>query len=310
MLATLVRDRQPVEFQLREHFVEAFARRTSVNEGFDPEGRDAMIHCGAAVEHLKLTLRRHGCFGRAELFPDIDQPDLAARVYLGGGGARNDFERQLFKALELDQDGFRVQAPISEAAVNWLSLATNSERSWLEFARSDGSRHRLLELFEATQRMRAMEVQLRDETLVRSPDGGWRLVRFTSEILKDRFGRWRKPTVALKVQVPTPSREPFDSIRPAVLGGTLGVLKTKTDDKRGWLAAGQTLAQSLLHARNLGLPCASFIDLLRSPEHRALLRTAIGHKGFTQVILHFDVTRVKLFPQPEMDLVTAARLSV
>jgi hypothetical protein len=66
----------------------------------------------------------------------------------------------------------------------------------------------------------------------------------------------------------------------------LAVVKTKTDDKHGWLEAGQTLARAVLQARALGVPCA-FLNPIRRREAREALRMGVGHKGFAQVILRF-----------------------
>ena len=294
MFATTLRDWEPAEFRIREQFVEVFAHDAPVSEVLDPEGREAMIHCGTAVQYLKLTLKQHGCLGRVDLFPDLDQPNLAARVHLGGSGARDELERQLFKATEAGEGLRQLPTPISDATLVWLSRVTTGERSWLEFARSEGSRQRLVDLIQAAKRVRTAEVQVRNESPVRLPDGGWRLGRLASGMLPERFARWRKPPLAIKVRATTATGPaPFESNQPAVLGGTFAVLKTKTDEKHGWLAAGQTLAQLLLLVRTLGLPCTPYVDVLRPPERRAELRTAIGHKGFTQVILRFDAARIE-----------------
>jgi hypothetical protein len=73
---------------------------------------------------------------------------------------------------------------------------------------------------------------------------------------------------------------------PAISTATLAVLKTKTDDKYGWLEAGQTMARTVLQAQALGLSWA-FFDSMRRREVREALRTGVGHKGFAQVILRF-----------------------
>jgi hypothetical protein len=64
-------------------------------------------------------------------------------------------------------------------------------------------------------------------------------------------------------------------------------VKTKTDDKHGWLEAGQTMARTVLQAQALGLSW-DFFNPVRHREARAALRLGVGHKGFAQVILRFD----------------------
>ena len=282
-----------VEFCIRDQFVELSVRKSTAASIFDPEGRDRMIHCGVALQHLKLTLKRHGCFGRVDMFPDLDQPDLAARVHLGNGGMRSDFEKGLFKAMEGEETVCRLQASIS--GVDSLRRAAAGERSWLELARCEGSQQRLKELVLAPERIRATEIQVQNETVTHSSIGRWKLPRFTRGILHQRLGQWRKPPVSIKVLATRRSdHELFESTPFLAPEGTYAVLKTKTDDKHGWLAAGQTLGALLLHARTLGLPCVRFPNALRPPELRAELRTAIGHKGFMQVILCFNATKAEL----------------
>lgn len=294
MFATTVRDWQPVEFQVQDQFVEISARNPQAAGVFDFEGREAMIQCGMALQQLKLTLKQHGCFGRMDLFPDLDQPELAARVYLGWGGARDDFEQQLFGALEAGtESSSRLPMPISEAALAALCRATSGERVWLEFARSEGSRQRLVDLLYAANRARATEIQVQPAAPVRSAEGVWGLGRFAGGRLSERFSRWRKPTVAIRMHAPIPpSQEPFEAKEPVGREATFAVLKTKTDDKHGWCAAGQTLSRLLLQSRKLGLPCTPFVGVMRQPELRMKLRTAIGHKGFTQVLLCFAAPHI------------------
>jgi hypothetical protein len=72
------------------------------------------------------------------------------------------------------------------------------------------------------------------------------------------------------------------------------VLKTKTDDKFGWLAAGQTLGRLALQARAIGSSCTFFTDALRDPLVREDLRTSVGHKGYVQAILRFQRPRHRI----------------
>jgi len=67
---------------------------------------------------------------------------------------------------------------------------------------------------------------------------------------------------------------------------TLGVIKTKTDDERGWLAAGQAVALAILHAQAWGIGW-SFFHRMPDPGAREALRSGVGQKGFAQFVLRF-----------------------
>lgn len=67
---------------------------------------------------------------------------------------------------------------------------------------------------------------------------------------------------------------------------TLGVIKTKTDDERGWLAAGQAVALAILQAQAWGIGW-SFFHRIPDPGAREALRMGVGQKGFAQFVLRF-----------------------
>lgn len=294
-LATLVpaaAPRQPCQFQLSDRFVELTPLASPQDEGLDPAEREAMIECGTRLEYLKLALKRQGGLGRVDLFPDLDRPTLAARVHAGNSGARDLHEQKLFDAMTAGASNpRRLELPISDATLDCLHHGMTGERAWLEFARSENSRQRLLDLTQASGRLQLKEIRLQSETLIRSSHGAWEAAGFTGTTLHERFSRWRKPAIAFRVRPasePTPASQTF--AEPVSSHAVLAVLKTKTDDKHGWLGAGQMLARLLLQARTLNLACTPFLDVLQRPELRAALRTTIGHKGFTQVILQFAGT--------------------
>ena len=233
---------QPWYFRVRDAHVELMAANSPAHETTDPDRREFMIGCGSALQYLKVALRHFGCLGEVELFPDLGQHALVAKVHFGPGRERDAEEKLLFEAMP----GGRAivsslgGTPVSETMLTALSHAARSERGWLDFVQSETGRQRLLEV-----------------TLADNHD----------------FDLWNEPEDA--------------EDQPVVSTATLAVVKTKTDDKHGWLAAGQTMARTVLQAQALGLSWA-FFDPVRRRAAREALRTGIGHKGFAQVILQFD----------------------
>ena len=84
---------------------------------------------------------------------------------------------------------------------------------------------------------------------------------------------------------------------PAVTTALFAVVKTKTDDKHGWLEAGQTMARIILQAQAMGVSWA-FFDPVRRRAVREELRTGVGRKGFAQVILRFGPLMTDEMVQP------------
>jgi hypothetical protein len=260
---------------LTDTHIELRARENPDREAIDPEGREGLIGCGAVLLYLKTALKHFGCLGRVDLFPALDQRTLVARIHGGFSGARDETEKRLFAAMTRNNESVSSESefPASEPALNALLPAGTGERGWLEFVQSEMSRQRVAEIALAGK-----PAQMKtDHAPSRSRTGmtGW------------ESPRWPLPRLAGAVRRARPTAKPVEPARPIPLpDATLALVKTKTDDKHGWVAAGQTMAQAVLQARTLGLSWALF-DQVRQRHTREALRHGLGHKGFAQLILHF-----------------------
>jgi hypothetical protein len=228
---------QPWYFRLTDAHVELMAKNNPAQETADPDRREFMIGCGSALLYLKVALKHFGCLGRVDLFPDLGQQALVARLHFGFGRERDGREKHLFEAMTVSRANVSPlgETPVSETMLAVLGQAAAGERGWLDFVQSETSLQHI------------MEVTLAEDFL--------------------------------NVSVQPVSES-------AVSTATLAVVKTKTDDKYGWLEAGQTMARTILQAQALGLSWA-FFNPVRRRSAREALRMGVGHKGFAQVILRF-----------------------
>jgi len=271
------------EYRIAGAAAELTATDTPGAHAPDEADRESMIGCGLSLQIFKLTLRHLGCFGRVELFPNLDRPMLAARIHLGQGGERRALEGRLFGAISREEAAPpAADESAADAVMAALGGVADEERGWLEFARAEASRERLQALVGRPQRF---EVEAAGASTRFASD---RRPRGAGGFLRERFSQGTK----LQVKVRSTGTEAGGSSTGdagAVLGGTLAVLKTKTDDKYGWLAAGQTLGRLMLQAKALGVACSLHDESLHSAQVRAALRTEIGRKGFAQAILRFGI---------------------
>lgn len=302
-LATAERGRPPVRFRLADRHVELFARESTAWEGADPDGREAMLGCGVFLLHLKIELEQLRCLRRVELFPDLGQPLLAARIHAGHGPRSDPPEWGRFDAMARRRNPSPLGAPpLTDAMLEAFRYGVTRERAWLEFAHSENSRRRLLELLAIGEPHHA-EPHLRPQFSVRvEARGPARSALPTEEPIRSRISRWTRPLVALQVRSVASESTGTD---PAP--GTLAVIKTKTDEKDGWLAAGQAMARINLQAQALGLSGSFSNQAIRNRGVRAALRTGIGRKGFAQAILRIGMDHGTGTPiQPALShLVTA-----
>jgi hypothetical protein len=268
---------RPWESRLSDTHLELRANGDPAREVVDPDGRESMIGCGSALLYLQLALKHFGCLGRVALFPDLNQPGLVARIHCGFCRDRDTQEALLFEAITGGvSDSTPVsQTPVPEATLASISQAVAGERGWLDIVQNEMSRQRVLEITLAGQQ------RWPNLNLSFARPGNATTARQTSRWPKSLFPfggrRLRSGNVSVSVG---PVRER------SVPAATLAVVKTKTDDKYGWLAAGQTMARAVLQAQALDLSWA-FAHPVRRREDREALRMGIGHKGFAQVILRF-----------------------
>src|SRR5256884_746668 len=61
----------------------------------DPDGREMMISCGAALFTIRLALRSLGYIPETRVLPDPGQPALVAQVSWRDRAAADEFERRL-----------------------------------------------------------------------------------------------------------------------------------------------------------------------------------------------------------------------
>jgi hypothetical protein len=259
---------QPWYFRLADNYLELMTKNNPAQEAADPERREFMIGCGSALLYLKLALKRFGCLGRVALFPDLGQPALVARVHFGFCGERGAEEKVLFEAMPGSRaNGSPLgETPISETMLAVLGHAAAGERGWLDFIQSETS-------WQQVQKFTPAEGQR------------WTNSKLSLARLSFAFGG---RNIHLWHGAVEPVRQPAVSVV------TLAVVKTKTDDKHGWLEAGQTMARTVLQAQALGLPWA-FFNPVRRREAREALRVGVGHKGFAQVVLRFGGRDIHLW---------------
>jgi len=152
-LAPTHSDWQHWEILLEETYLDLLIREDPEADAEGDTFREAVIHCGAALQYLKVALKHFGCLGRTELFPDLDRRTLAARLHFGSGGTNNLRERSLFEAITASRGRLEVlnNRPVSEATLAALCRVVASGRAGVELTQSETIRHRVLEFTLANE---------------------------------------------------------------------------------------------------------------------------------------------------------------
>lgn len=244
----------------------------------DPDGREAVISCGAALYTLRLAARHYGFAAEVELAGPDDGPDLVGSVRLAGPSPPTAEEEALFRAVKLrhtNRDPY-ADFPVPAGLAAQLRDAAKAEGARLHVLTDDADKSALADLVAQAVRAQGadpaavaeIEAWLRPSGDPR-PDGVPDAVQ----------GGWDRLSY-----LPTdPATLAAATRRLAQESPALVVVATDGDGRSDWTRAGQALQRVLLLAAAEGLS-ASYLN---QPTEVAGLRpqvSALAGDGHAQVV--------------------------
>ena len=287
VLAPSGHNSQPWLFKIVGEEVELYADRTRALAVCDPEDRELVMACGAALLNLRVALRHFGYEGKVKTFPDKNEPDLLARVGFGGKRKPTAEDGSLFHAIAQRHTNRMPFEPreIPEKVLSKLKAAASKEDAWLHFVLGESGRNKVADLVAEGDNIQMANAPFRRELAAWmhrnrdvSHDGmpGFALglggVTSTLAPLIVRTFDFGKGQAAKDRQLATGSP-------------VLAVLGSDANAPENWLSTGQALERVLLSARAEEV-WASFLNQpIEVPELHARLREILGVTGFPQLLL-------------------------
>ena len=257
----------------------------------DPDGREMIISCGAALYGLRLAVRSLGYLPDVELLPGSPTRQPLARVRLGAAAPMTTDERKMLAAVphRHTHRGPFEAGPLPAGLLARLRDDAQAEGATLSDIHPGLDREELMALLAAVGRRQDRDPRSRAET--------WRWSREPTS--PDRDG---VPAHAFPGQ---PSREPgrlpqrdFDlgrgfGLLPAdgPAAPAMAVLFTPGDDEENWLHAGQALQRLLLHAASRWVFASLNTQPLETVTIRTLVRDRLALPGAPQMLLALGVSR-------------------
>jgi hypothetical protein len=286
-LAPSSHNTQPWLFRIGEKDVELYADRTRSLPVVDPDDRELIISCGAALCHLKIALLHFGYFGDIKLLPDPKQPTLLARITLGFQAERATAESLLFQAIQKRRTNRLPFSddPVPLALLSAVQVEAEREEAWLTVIREEESRYAIAELVGEGDRIQWADKQFRLELAHwvhsnTSPrrDGIPGYAQGVDDLLS-----YAGPLVVRTFDLGEGQAAKDREI--AAHSPALVVLGTDSNSQQDWLIAGQALAKVLLRARAEGV-WASFLNQpMEVPRLSSRLSELVGRPGFPQIVL-------------------------
>lgn len=288
-LAPSVHNTQPWEFGVSGDVIEVRADRSRQLDYLDPTGRQLHVSCGTAIEFAYLAARSIGRDCAVRLLPDVDDPDLLARIRLGAGRHATPTELRLAEAIPLryTDRGPYADRPVPAGLVEDIRRRATDLDVWIRTIDSADDRRSLISVLYDAEEAEAADGRYAAE-LARwtGTDGDvgipaeavasrWTGDRVSQVPLRDFNGHANHPSAGGRGESPPP----------AVERDLLVMFGTPEDEPRAWLASGRALGWALVRATADGVsaqPLGQSIDL---PQARGRLRHELALVGHPQFVV-------------------------
>ncbi len=295
--APSVHNSQPWRWRIAPSSVHLFLDASRALPATDPEGRDLLLSCGAALHHLRVALLAAGWATRVHRLPDPGHPaHLAAIELIAAEPTAEDLA--LARAIETRRSDRRVFStwPLPEAFLEHLQDAAHAEGGDLRLLNSDADVREVARLVEHAAVEQALTPDLSQETAQwtgrgRDAEEGVPAINVPSG-----------PDGAVPVRHFAGRRMAQNELgRDETDGTVLGLLATYGDGPLERLRAGEALSAVLLTATRVGLATDPISQPLEVADTRAQLRERyLGDDGEEpQVIVRLGWAPVSATPVPE-----------
>ena len=293
---------QPWFFIIRNDSIELYADRARGLPVVDPNNRELIISCGAALFYLRLAILHFGYEDVVEyfqIFPDSINPYLLARISLGRRVKSTAEHHFLFRAI---QNRHSYQLPFSNhqiplSSILELEAAAGAEYCWLDVVPAQLRQEVISLIVEGGRRQMADPLFQRE--LARGVCSGHSLSHDGMPVDAQGINEHTDaiaPLIANTIDLY--NRGKFQSRKERQLANIefiLAVLSTDSDTPGDWLAAGQSLARVMLQANGNGIQVSFLNQPIEIRDLRLQLQTILNTESCPQILLGIGYGQV---PQP------------
>ncbi len=278
---------QPWRFGIVDGQLHLYADRGRALPVVDPEDRELVMSCGAALAHLTVAMRHFGYAGDVMPFPDTADPDLLAVVGLGQARTPRPGDHQLFRAIDMrhtHRADFETR-PVRRQTLAQLERDTHQAGATLHAFTDDETKKAIATLVGEGDRTQFDDAGFRRELAgwirpnrTRRPDGmpGY---SFGISDLASLLG----PTMISTFNTGASQARKDEDL--ALTAPALTVLTTSGDTPADWLTAGRAVAVLLLRAAARGVAASFLNQPIEVPELRRQLGDLIGGSDSPQLLL-------------------------
>ncbi len=294
--APSVHNTQPWSFRAEDSVIELHADPRRGLAVADPQGRERLISCGAALFNLRLTMQHLGHRPRVTLLPDGPAGSRVAVIARGPAHSATAAEDRLYEAIPHRRTQRRPfdRRPLTDSQRLRLNGAAASENLWVRFLDDPALRRQVALLMAA-----AAAADTNDPAYRAELDGWIHGGRPTSDGIPLRsLDAANYPIDGLPWRDRGAGGPSLAAIEEELTISTVLVMGSLRDTPRDWLDTGQGLQHALLDAHTSGLVCSFANQLIELPALRSRLSALLAMPGYPQLILRVGHPLVDVPPTP------------
>jgi hypothetical protein len=299
ILAPSGHNTQPWRYAIGEQGVELYADRSRALPVVDPDDRELLISCGAALETLCTAARHFGHRCHVEVLPDDDAQDLVARIRLEPDATADVEDEALFLAIPRRRTNRLPyeDRDLPDELVSQLVADAAAAGAWLHPIRGD-ERYPVAELVARGDRIQMADKRFRRELA--------RWIHWNRSAERDGmrgygfgFGDLMSVAGPLVIRTFDLGRRQAATDRDLAEGSPLlAVLGTDDDEPSRLVAAGRALQRILLRCCAAGVSVSFLNQPVEVADLRPLLRDATGRGGAPQLLLRMGYPTSSVEPEP------------
>ena len=299
ILAPSSHNTQPWSFKIVDDAIELYTDKTRALPVADPNYRELIISCGAALFNLRIAIRHFGYGDTVDILPERDNINLLARIRLGSKRVVKLEENFLFRAISKRTTNRKEfdNCQLPESLISELESATRNEGSWLQIMTEvipKANRKAVIDLIAEGDRLQMADPLFRQELAqwIHTNNNP------THDGIPPHAQGMNRNLDAIAPLISWTIRS-FDlgesqsskDCKLASQAPVLMLISSEDDNPQAWIETGEALAHLLLRARIDDVWASFFNQPIQVPHLRSRLQTLFPEHGYPQIMLRLGYAR-------------------
>lgn len=309
ILAPSSHNTQPWIWEIEGDEVVLRADRKRAMPALDPQGRELIMSCGAALQHFCLAIRAFGYAHLVRILPPGDSDDVLARVRLSTPRPPSEDDELLFRFISKRHThrGAFEDRGLPVELLSSLQQDAMHEGASLFFAQSTDDREEIIELIQRGDLIQNRNPAIRRDVADWMAPSGNRSDGIPARALG--IGDLVSHIAPVAHRLLDRGDAVADKNRKlAEEAPVLVVLSTMGEGPQAWLAAGQALGRILLRARAADVWASFFSQPVQVNDAWFQLRHMVGVYQFPQLVFRLGYAQpVPATPRRTVDEVATVK---